>query len=74
MIPLQYLSDNKSCVFFFVSDCESMSIFWIIFEVSIQADDFKLGGVVTVKVCNWSANGSVTIPFLQTSAYIFAAC
>ena len=50
--------------------------YWHVFSFSVvvSVDDFKLVRAVFVKEGNWHAGNSVTVSFLQTSAYIFAAC
>ena len=61
MIPLQYLSDDNSRINFFVLYCESVSVFWIALQVSVDSDNLELTLIVSVDKRNRHTEDSAAI-------------
>jgi hypothetical protein len=60
MIPLHLSLNKDSCVFFSTIDSESVSVVWIVWDISVKSDDDELVWIVFIKECDRYSHDAVT--------------
>ena len=61
--PLHLVLNEDSCICLPSINCKSMAESWVIFDVSIKSDDFKLVWTVFIEECNWDSHDAVMRTF-----------
>ena len=60
IMPLQFSLDDDSGVSFFSSNGETVSIVWVIFDVAVESNDFKLCWVIFIEEGDWHPHATIT--------------
>ena len=60
IIPLHPSFDENSCVCLFSVNGKSVTVSWVIRNISIKPDDLELFRIIFVEECDWDSHNAVT--------------